>query len=303
MSTPVVPSLENTYKAGIALQLYLHPPPDRPVNEWCDYKENAPLMTDIVDRLNASITHRVPLPSTPADISITLDKRLVSSMRRIPHVWTARVQGSSTDTVYPPVIVAKIYDPVYVDSADAEYADPFALLDLTVSREVEAYRRLERLQGTKVPRFYGHFVAPLPTQRDRTVNVILLEYIRGRDLRDLVPPEATNTLCSEHKDAVIDASLRLYFDIYACGVVQRDMQPRNVIMRPPRRRDGRFCSTEGCPLRLEADREDVQAVMVDFEVVDFEEPDVRFSDRASQQDYIDAVKSEYLGKWLENTMP
>ncbi|KAG7441420.1 uncharacterized protein BT62DRAFT_487752 [Guyanagaster necrorhizus] len=96
------------------------------------------------------------------------------------------------------------------------------------------YRRLEHLYGTKAPRFYGHFVAPLPAQHDRTISIVLMEHIHGRDIRDLVPREKEETLCSMHKNALIDAALRLYFDIYALGVEQLDMQPRNVILRCPR---------------------------------------------------------------------
>ncbi|KAK0200004.1 hypothetical protein DFS33DRAFT_212271 [Desarmillaria ectypa] len=303
MSTSAgVPSLEGTYFAGASLQLYSYAPPDRPTDEWCSYGD-APLMTQIVDRLDASIARRVPIPPMPVNVSIILDKRLVSSTRRIPHVWTAHVQASSSNIRYPSIMVAKIYDPVYFDSEEAEYIDPFALLDLTVSRETEAYRRLGSLQGVKVPHFYGHFIAPLPAQRNRTVNVVLLEYIHGRDIRDLVPRELVETLCSSHKNALIDAALRLYFDIYACGVVQTDMQPRNVILRCTRHRDEPFCSTEGCPLFSEVGCEDIQMVMVDFEAVDFREPDSEFSDPGTQEIHVEKVKPIYLEKWLMNEMP
>lgn len=45
-------------------------------------------------------------------------------------------------TTYPPLLVAKIYDPVFFDDEDTEWDDPFVLRDLSVSCEVEAYRRL-----------------------------------------------------------------------------------------------------------------------------------------------------------------
>ncbi len=74
-------------------------------------------------------------------------------MRRVPHVWTARVQGSSshvgataTTTTYPPQLVAKIYDPVFFDDEETQYDDPFVLRDFCVSCEVEAYRRIGPLQ-------------------------------------------------------------------------------------------------------------------------------------------------------------
>ncbi|KAK0450281.1 uncharacterized protein EV420DRAFT_745843 [Desarmillaria tabescens] len=303
MSTSAgVPSLESTYFAGASLQLYSHPPPDCPADEWCSYGKDALVMTRIEDRLNASIARRVPIPSIPTHVSIILNKRLVSSTRRIPHVWTAHIQDSSSDVRYPLTMVAKIYDPVYFDSEEAEYIDPFALHDLTVSRETEAYRRLEYLQGAKVPRCYGHFVAPLTAQCDRSVNVVLLEYIHGRNILDLVPRELVETLCSTHKDALIDAALRLYFEIYACGVVQADMQPRNVMLRCAKHENAPFCSTEGCPLFSEMDCEDIQMVMVDFEDVEFREPDSDFSDPITQENHVEKVKPIYLEKWLMNEM-
>ncbi|SJL14600.1 uncharacterized protein ARMOST_18063 [Armillaria ostoyae] len=297
MSTSkVVPSLESTYLSGTTLQLYPHPPPDCPVNDRGSYAKGALVMTQIADRLDASIARSVPIPRT-ANVSIVLDKRLLCSVERIAHVWTAH--WHVPNATYPSTMVAKIYDPVYF--GEAELFDPFSLLDLFVSRETQAYQRLQSLHGTKVPRFYGHFVAPLPSQHDRTVNVVLLEYIDGRDIRDLAPMEKEEALCSTHKDALFDAALRLFFDIYALGVAQRDMQPRNVILRP-KRKDGPFCSTKGCPLRYEADCEDMQIVMVDFEVVEFRDPDNQFSDPATQAIYVDDAKPSYHQYWLKNTL-
>ncbi|KAG5633748.1 hypothetical protein DXG03_006735, partial [Asterophora parasitica] len=86
--------------------------------------------------------------------------------------------------------------------------------------------------GTKVPRFYGYFAAALPAQHSRTVYILLLEQIPGRDLRSSVPPDVAENFCVKHKDAIIDATLRLDFDVLACGVDQQDMKSRNVILRP-----------------------------------------------------------------------
>jgi len=102
------------------------------------YKDGWPIPTQLSGRYNKSIAERVVLPSIPPAVSITLGKRFDSSMCRVPHVWTARVQGSSLDagvtttmmttihTTYPPQLVAKIYDSVFF----IEYAILF-LLDYT----------------------------------------------------------------------------------------------------------------------------------------------------------------------------
>ncbi|KAK0502154.1 hypothetical protein EDD18DRAFT_1426784 [Armillaria luteobubalina] len=231
------------------------------------------------------------MPPRSPDVSIVLDKRLLCSTRRVCHVWTGHVQNSSSNATCPSTLVAKIYDPVYFGEAD--FFDPFVLVDSSVSLETQSYERLQSLYGTKVPRFYGHFVAPLPSQRNRTVNVVLMEYIHGRDIRDLATPEKAEALCSTHKDTLIDTAIRLYFDVYALGVEQKDMQPRNLILRP-RRKDGPFCSTKGCPLRYEADRKDMQMTMVDFEWVVFRDPDSQFSNPATQVTHVEGIKSPIL---------
>ncbi len=301
MSTSkAVPSLESTYFSGALLQLYSHPPPDCPENDQGFYEEDAFIMTRIADRLDASLARSVPIPPRTASLSIVLDKRLVCSTQRISHVWTAHVHNPSPNATYPSTMVAKIYDPVYF--GEAEFFDPFTLLDLSVSQETQAYQRLQSVYGVKVPRFYGHFVAPLPSQHNRTINIILLEYIHGRDIRDLAPREKVAALCPTHKDTLIDAALRLYFDIYALGVEQKDMQPRNVILRP-RRKHGPFCSTHGCPLRYEVDCKDMQMVMVDFEVAEFPDPDSQFSNAVTQVAHVDKVKPLYHKYWLANLMP
>jgi hypothetical protein len=311
MST--VPTLEGTYHTGVALDLYDCPPPARPKDTWCQYEDAALVMTQPADRYNKSIAEHTILPPTASPaVSVTLEKRLHSSMSRIPHVWTAHVHahapaGTATttkSTAYPPLLVAKIFDPVFIDDGEAEYADPFVLRDLAASREVGAYQRLSTLYGTKVPRFHGHFVTPLPSQHDRTVHVVLLEQVPGKDLREIVPSDVAEKVCDKHKDAIIDTALRLYFDILACGVRQTDMQPRNVILRPQQGHVSgtQYCTTRECPLRLEVDCICLHMAMVDFELVDFREPDNRFSEQLAQQGYVDKGKPRYLKEWLESRM-
>jgi len=146
---------------------------------------------------------------------------------------------------------------------DAEWFDPFKIRNLLVSQEVESYRRFDRFQGTKVPRFYGHFITPLPSQQSRTVNIVLMEYIPAPDLLRLVPPDVAGTVCAMHKDAIVEAVLNLQFDMDTCGVVLMDLQSRNVILLPPKARR-EFCIAPGCPLRLEADCENLEIVIDRF---------------------------------------
>ena len=307
------PTPEGTYYTGVTLDLHTWGPPARPDIRARYERDRMRLMVQLTGRYSTSVAERATLPSTPPAISITLERRLLSSIGRVPHVWTAHVQGGSPhaestpteSTVYPPLLVAKIYDPVFFDDDEAQWFDPFALRDLGVSSEVEAYERLTPLQGTKVPRFYGHFMAALPSQDGRTVNVILLEYVPGKDMRVLVPGEEAEKICGKHREAVIDTALRLFFDILAYGVRHTDMQPRNVIVRPQQKDVAgmQYCTKGECLLCHEVDCNDLGMVVVDFEIVDFKEPDNSLSSgTVTQQEHVDRAKPQWLARWLENAM-
>jgi hypothetical protein len=306
------PTVEGTYHPGTVLDLYAWRPPARPDGPWSErgHYEEKIYMTQHTDRYNKSVAERPALPSTPPDVTITLEKRLSLSMRRIPHVWTARIQNGSPNpgttvdlTTYPPLLIAKIFDPVFFDDDEAMWFDPFALRDIGVSSEVETYKRLISLQGTKVPRFYGHFLAPLPSEDGRTVNVVLLEQVPGIDLRRLVPDEVTKKLCLKHKDALIEAALCLFFDIIARGVFQIDMQPRNVILRPQQGlvSETQYCAMGDCPLYVKVACSGLDMAMVDFEMVEFREPN-ESCEQSEQRTHVESAKSEYLERWFENAL-
>jgi hypothetical protein len=245
-------------------------------------------------------------------VSITLEKQLDSNIPRTAHVWTACVQGSSshvgaTTTTYPPQLVAKIYDPVFVDDNKTKGDDPFFWRGGIVSDEVEAYRRLGPVQGTKVPRFYGHFVAALPAQDKRTVYILLLEEVPGRDMRAIVPPDVAGKVCAKHKGALVDAVIRLFYDIFAYGVDQHDMQSRKFILREQRHvspsvSGTRFCDTTECPLALEVDCDELHMVMVDFRMVGFEDPEATIGMGLPPRATMERMKSIFLERWLENRL-
>ena len=164
-------------------------------------------------------------------------------------------------------------------------------------RGVSAARAPSGNKGAAVLRI---FAAPLPGQRGRTVFIILLEEVPGRDLRVIVPPDDAGNVCAKHKNAIIDAALHLFFDILACCVNQQDMYSRNVFLWPQKRVSlsvpgERFCDTKECLLALEVDCDELHMVMVDFEMVDFKEPK-----RAVRRKQIERVKSMYLRRRLEN---
>ena len=78
--------------------------------------------------------------------------------------------------------------------------------------------------------------------------------------------------------ALSSAALSLASDMLTCGVSQQGLQPRNVILRPQQHvlqsvSGTRLCETKECLVALEVDCNDLHMVMVDFEMVEFKEPD------------------------------
>ena len=65
-------------------------------------------------------------------------------------------------------------------------------------------------QKIGLPKFYGHFITALPTQKNRTINAIILEYVEDTGLCLLVPHEEADAVYSLHKGAVIEAALLLF---------------------------------------------------------------------------------------------
>ncbi len=107
--------------------------------------------------------------------------------------------------------------------------------------------------------------------------------------------------------ALSSTALSLASDMLTCGVSQQDLQPRNVILRPQQHvlqsvSGTRLCETKECLVALEVDCDDLHMVMVDFEMVEFKEPDTGSSDseEAAETTYIEKIKAMYLERWLEN---
>ncbi len=125
-------------------------------------------------------------------------------------------------------IVAKIYDPLYYDH-EQDDVDPFVASDLAYAAETAAYETLTRLHGSVVPRYYGSYMFELfePSMAaTRAVRLILLEYIGGQAMRDLDPRDFSQRDRQDIIRGIIDAESALYAE----GVFQRDLMPRNVML-------------------------------------------------------------------------
>ncbi|KAK0477152.1 hypothetical protein EDD18DRAFT_1337990 [Armillaria luteobubalina] len=279
------------YHPNAHFDLYPCSPPRPPAHEQCMYTEESLLLEKTSGLYLASLSHIVPLPSsTHPSSTLTLHEKLCGGFReeRVTHVWTATMDAQP--------VIAKIFDPLYfIDPYEG--TDPFPLVDLSVSCEAEAYRRLAPLQGTQVPRCLGLFVSPLPSQGNRSVYVLLLEHVAGQDVRYLVPESTIPSLCLAHRTAIVDAAVNVFYDILMCGVKQRDMAPRNVIIRPPKPSAAPFCDQEDCPVHFSVDADDIQSVMIDFEGSELWDPDHKFYDEQTREREICALREDYMEDW------
>ncbi|KAK7465296.1 hypothetical protein VKT23_005275 [Stygiomarasmius scandens] len=301
LNSDVVPSFEATYYSGTALQLFPYEAPSPPNDLECELEDKGKALLDVRSRYRTSVGRRINLTTTP-ELYITLDKSLQINHHRFAHVWSVQVRSNSA-TPFPEIAVAKIFDPVYYDDDDLVWLDPFSRSDLSVWNEVNSYQRLAPMQGKYVPRFHGHFVASLGEAHEfRTVNVLLMEYIDGKDVAKMVPQCTEDTVCTEHLDALYTEVLRVHYAIWELGVQNHDMVPRNVILRVSDSRSRctcqshePFCSKEGCPFRSEicCNPDDISVVIIDFEMVEFERSRLSISP-ARMKEMIQQRK----GRWL-----
>ncbi|KAK0236574.1 hypothetical protein EDD85DRAFT_937065 [Armillaria nabsnona] len=230
--------------------------------------------------------------------------RLCGGIREhVTHVWVAHTSSPILVENASTTVIAKFYDPLYLHD-EYESVDPLRLAARSVPNEVKAYEMLQSFQGICIPRCLGLYATVIPEQDGRTVYVLLLELVAGKDLRylceDVKREEiVADYLCERHCEAIFATLFRLMMDFMDLGVLQDDLAPRNVIIRPPAR-PGPFCSHEHCPARFEIDTDDVGAVMVDFERIRIEyRPD---PDRVSLfgRLFANADVKDYFASWFRN---
>ncbi|PBK87305.1 hypothetical protein ARMGADRAFT_1016793 [Armillaria gallica] len=285
------------YVPGASYPLYTVQIPDFPEGDkWCRHNKQS-LQRQRTDGVyTLCLADRIHLPLSPS-LTITLSQNLCGGIREhVTHVWTAT---SSNATV-----VAKFYDPLYFrDSYDN--TDPLRLAAWSAASEVRAYEELQSLQGTCIPRCLGLYATAFPQQEGRTVYVLLLEHITGKDLRHLCKEAderekiVADFLCEKHRDVIFSTIFRLAMDFIQLGVFQSDLAPRNIIVRPPAHR-GPFCSIERCPARHEIDADNVQAVMVDLERVVFNDPNDQSLIDRYRRVFMDTARRKYLSGWFRN---
>jgi hypothetical protein len=226
------------YNPGVILRLYPTRPPTPPkefLPQPPDYDDVSPEHLIELYRQNFS----PPLPNTPSDMIIRLDKSLRVGFSGHPAQVVRAVQESvmslvdvivddlAGDSSYPAILVAKIYDPLYYYNPK-DHADSYGVTHECIANETESYHRLAAIQGTVIPRFHGCYVCPVPEQ-NRNAWVLLMQYIPGKTLEDMdidpftyVPPDVRRIIMKKVADAAFEIALR--------GVEHRDYAPRNAIL-------------------------------------------------------------------------
>ncbi|KAI1966036.1 hypothetical protein LOZ58_000937 [Ophidiomyces ophidiicola] len=104
-------------------------------------------------------------------------------------------------------LVAKFYDPLYIDGSD--YDDEEC-----------------------IPRFYGSFTMELwipERNAPRSVRLILVEKIPDVPMNKLSPDNFTQ----EERQSILKQIIDIESEIYAHDVVNRDLEQRNIIIRTP----------------------------------------------------------------------
>lgn len=152
-------------------------------------------------------------------------------------VVVVRILNSTLDLPTDIDILAKVYDPLYNNHLQPN-ADIFRYTDLCYRRESAAYKHLADLQGNIIPKYYGSFTLSLPGDGNisRDVRLILLEIVPGQSMDRLDPSSLIQTERQEIMKAVVDSERA----VYAHGVINRDIYPRNILLPPdPSDRDCR----------------------------------------------------------------
>ena len=153
------------------------------------------------------------------------------------------------------LLFSNFYDRRYLDERESDRRNPWThekeeqvkkvtqklrpryQTTLWFKTEFRAYRQLEPLQGTCVPRFYGVTLfddrAPLAAGVDTDVLGILLEFIEGVTLEEL-DPESGLAINNPH---IGQAAVNCFEKIIPFGVLHGDARLVNIVIKP----DGRVC--------------------------------------------------------------
>ncbi|CAK7263640.1 hypothetical protein SEPCBS57363_000671 [Sporothrix epigloea] len=219
------------------------------------------------------LTNQPPGPEPPEDaprLEIEIGEALRPLLTQGSHIVACRVISGtvppvcSTDSTASatsepplptpsPVIVAKIFDPLYYyHNGDFDIVE---LADMEYCREAFAYQHLlrEGVDGHLLPAYYGSYSLDVPLTEEqncffgqhmgtdhpllqepepfRRVRLILMERIEGQSMTSQLVYGDVNGLSDEARLDVIASTLEAYSQLYYHGLAHGDLAPRNIFLR------------------------------------------------------------------------
>ncbi|KAL4895191.1 hypothetical protein BDV59DRAFT_192116 [Aspergillus ambiguus] len=144
-------------------------------------------------------------------------------------VSTVRLlEWTSTSRTFPEngtKLVAKIYDPLYLD--DDGYINRFRAVNEHYTHESNAYSALRDFQGQGIPKYYGSYSLSLfvNSTSTRIVRMILVEHIDGITMSHASP----NNLPRSTRHHILRSIVDLESRTYEKDIWHIDLEPRNVI--------------------------------------------------------------------------
>ncbi|CAK7237435.1 hypothetical protein SCUCBS95973_009959 [Sporothrix curviconia] len=152
-----------------------------------------------------------------------------------------------------PIIVAKIFDPLYYyHNGDFDIVE---LADMEYCRETAAYRHLlrEGVDSKLLPAYYGSYSLEVPLTDDqkyflgqymgpnhpllqvpepvRRVRLILMEHVEGQPMTSQLVYGDVNGLTDEARLDAIASTLEAYAQLYFHGIAHGDLAPRNIFLK------------------------------------------------------------------------
>ncbi len=229
---------EFPYRPGRSVLLREHvPPPPTAYNYvyWdIDRTEGTELLREREELSLQQRYHKHP-PIETKPLGSALSLRILTLLRAGPSYPAQLVRAQADNIANGKPIVAKFYDPFYWDH-EQDDIEPFRFVDFEYSHEAAAYRQLDKLQGSLIPKYYGSYSCEVPlgdrSPQARSVRVNLIEFVQGICLESL-SLDVVKSLPQSTKQNIMEKIVRADSYAFAYGVKHRDVWPRNVIVQSP----------------------------------------------------------------------
>ena len=227
---PPVPYIKNWQ---FTVQQHNAPPPTRPFKGDCTV-----VGIEETNRLKQLQPIEQCLKNPPAEGSygpFSLDL-CVHDTIRIGNKHHAQVVVVEVLTADSPVegllqgelVVAKIYDPLYVDNEDLSI-NPFVVADKHYTHEVATYEALSDCQGYMIPDYYGSYSLDIPisSSTTRRVRLILIELIPGSSMREIDP----HGLPQQARQKIMKSLIKFETLVFSRDISLIDVSPRNIMLQ------------------------------------------------------------------------